>query len=143
MVNIFYVLKFYSGQQYCLEIRQRTNSGDAISILKNEEIVDIIPAHRTNGAIHKKCFDTFDVENDILEFRPTGSNGVSISINLNNDGTITQLLFGRDGNMDWIEIDTNYPRCDEDHESAQLLKIKNGHVIQSHCPIQGNVKLKK
>ena len=136
MVNIFYVLKFYSGQQYCLEITQRTNKGDAISILKNEEIVDIIPAYRTNGAIHMKCFDTFDVENDILEFRPTGSNGVSISINLNNDGTITQLLFGYHGSIDWIELDINGLRCDDDSEVTNLVKIQNGQVIESNCVIR-------
>ena len=83
-----------------------------------------------------KCFDTFDVENDILELRPTGTNGVSISVNLNDNGTITQLLFGRDENVNWIELDTSHPRCKEDSESARFVKIQNGHIIKSHCLIR-------
>ena len=129
-------MKFYSGQQYCLEIEQRSNTGNAISILKNDQIVDEISAYRTNGMIHRKCFDTFDVENDILELRPKGTDGVSISIYLNNNGTITQLLFGIDVNVNWIELDDSHPRCSIDSESAQFVKIQNGHVIQSHCAIR-------
>ena len=128
---------FYSGQQYCLEITQRNNKGDAISILKNNQVVDLIPAYRTRGAIHMKCFDTFDVVNDILELRPEGSNGVDISVNLNNNGTITKLLFGPDGSMDWIELDTSHPRCiDGESESAKFVKMQNGRVIQSQCAIR-------
>ena len=128
-------MKFCSGQQYCLEIRQGANRGTAISILKNDQIVDEIPDFRRIGMIHRKCFDTFDVENDILELRPQGTNGVSISVNLNNNGTITQLLFGINVNVNWIELDTSHPRCGED-ESAQFVKIQNERVIQSRCTIR-------
>ena len=128
---------FYLGQQYCLEITQRNNKGAAISILKNDQVVDIIPAQRTKGAIHMKCFDTFDVENDILELRPKGTDGVDISVNLNNNGTITKLLFGPDGSMDWIELDTSHARCTQgESESSQFVKIQNGHVIKSQCAIR-------
>ena len=82
-----------------------------------------------------KCFDTFDVENDIFELQPEGSDGVAISVNLNNNGRITKLLFGHDGSKDWIELNTSHPRCG-DSESAQFVKIQNGHVIRSTCAIR-------
>ena len=134
--KFFYVLNFYSDQQYCLEIIQRQNSGSAISILKNDQIVDTVPAFRTNGTIHIKCFDTFDVENDILELRSEGWDAVAISVNLNNNGTITQLLFGYHGSIDWIELDINGLRCDDDSEVTNRVKIQNGQVIESNCVIR-------
>ena len=51
-------------QQYCIEvIPHGSNRGDAISILKNGQLVDTIK--RNFIVTHKTCFDSFDVENDI------------------------------------------------------------------------------
>ena len=83
-----------------------------------------------------KCFDSFDVENDILELRPKGTDGVDVSVNLNNNGTITTLLFGANRRTDLIELDTSHPRCTENDESAQFVKIQNGNTIHSKCIIR-------
>ena len=83
-----------------------------------------------------KCFDSFDVENDILELRAKGSNGAAVSVNLNINGTITKLHFGANRSTDWIELDAWSPRCLEEDESARFVKIQNGHIIHSTCVIR-------
>ena len=83
-----------------------------------------------------KCFDSFDVENDILQLRATGIDATSISVKFNNNGTITKFLFGPNGNKDWIVLDNNDSVCNEEEEKAKFLKIQNGQIIHSKCIIR-------
>ena len=118
-----------------MEVKQRNNRGDAISIFRNDQIVDRISANRKVNAIHMKCFDSFDVQNDILELRATGTDGSSISVNLHNNGTITKLLFGPNGSKNWVEIDTKTV-CSDAIEETSFIKIQNGQIIHSACAIR-------
>ena len=96
--------------------------------------------------------DDFDVENDIFEIRhgsdwvsKSESDGADIHVSIIEHGsttrTKTNLLFGRNHDLDWILIDSpaghaagdgNY--CFDDKESAASIKIQNGVIIESECP---------
>ena len=100
--------------------------------------------------INKKiCFDRDDnpnVEDDIFEIRSSGAtgDGVSITVSIDNDGSVTNLLFGEGGTTTKITIDStwgdieNY--CRSGAEAAQAIKFQNGNIIQSQCVDQrGNL----
>ena len=97
-------------------------------------------------------WDAFDVENDIFEIRHDSdgvsldkSHGTSIHVTIIDVGTRKDLLFGLNGNLDSILIDSpavsiyqpidgNY--CHEDREAAASIKIKNGVIIKSKCEVK-------
>ena len=109
--------------------------GDPIKILKNGEpveSVDDIPSDHTDNI--ERCFESFDVENDIIELKNTGNDGADISINLINDGVITPLEgFGSNSNLAIITIDGNQNACESNHESAPFIRIRNGKILESKC----------
>ena len=130
-----------------MEITAGDNKGNQISILQNDQVVDITPSGENFINIHKTCFDSFDVENDIIELRNGGNDGVRISINLISKGVKTQLLFGKNENSIWVALDKDNDRCKSaeemeaegmgagrlDGEISSFIKIRNGEVIQSAC----------
>ena len=59
---------------FCIEIRPSVNKGDAISILRNDEMTFKIPKQFTS--IQNKCFDNVDLKNDIFELKNGGPDGV-------------------------------------------------------------------
>ena len=75
------------------------------------------------------------MENDILELRKSGDDGVEISVNLIKNGDITRLHFGQHNDLDLIEIDSGSEDCEETFEEANAIKIQNGVIIQSPCVI--------
>ena len=111
----------------------RGNAGNALKILKNEEIVDTTPAFNNFAASHLTCFDSFDLENDIFEIRNGGNDAVSLAINLINRGVSTSLKFGLNGDLTMIAIDGSPVYCREDAEAANAIRIQNGNVIDSEC----------
>ena len=122
----------FSGQ-YCIElIPDPGNPGDAISILKNGQVVDITPEQKDFVETHKTCFDSFDVKNDIIELQNGGIHSVTISVNLINGEVTKQLLFGKHANMNWLFIDTG-EWCREQDEKASVVRIQNGIITKSAC----------
>ena len=101
--------------------------------MKNGKVVSTIPALSEFDKAETFCFELFDVEKDIIELRSTGKNGREISINLIDGGVTRQLLFGPNADKPWIYIDDNQIQCTSDEESTNVLKIKNGIIIQSAC----------
>ena len=105
--------------------------------MKNGEVVATTPDLSKFDKTQIICFDFFDVEKDIIDFRSTGNNGREISINLINKGVTTQLFFGPNSNEPWIYIDDNLIQCTsngpEDEESTNILTVQNGIIIQSAC----------
>ena len=119
-----------------MEITPGFNKGDQISILQNDQVVDFTPSGENFINIHKTCFNSFDEENDIIELRNGGNNGVRISINLISKGVKTQLLFGKNENLIWVALDRrneDNDSCKSDGEISSFIKIRNGEVIQSAC----------
>ena len=105
---------------------------------------------------YSRCFnklDDIDVENDIIEIRHgsdgtishSQSDGVSIHVSVIDEGTRTNLLFGRKHNLNSITIDSPYVWsgatheggdgnfCLDARESAASIKIQNGVTIESQC----------
>ena len=108
---------------------------------------------------YSRCFNKFDdsnVANDVFEIRHSDwvsldfeeSRGTSIHVSIIDVGTRTDLLFGPNGDLDSILIDSpvlsphlsrdgNYClEADppfEDKESAASIKIQNGIIIESKC----------
>ena len=99
-----------------------------------------------------RCFNKFDnpnVENDIFEIRHDSdwvsrdqSDGASIHVSIDDEGTRTNLLFGRQHNLDEITIDSPYNAgafgsdgnyCLDNREAAASIKIQNGIIIKSLC----------
>ena len=130
---IYETYVFFQAHQYCIEIIPGPNSGDSLSILKNDEYVGRTPAKRSFIKSHNQCFNSFDVENDILELKRGGDDGVEISVNLVNNGIISKLQFGRNADLDLIEIDSSHDACGESFESANAIRIQNGVIIKSAC----------
>ena len=123
------------GQKYCIKLTSvciGACRGDAIKILHNDQFVNEIPSG--NFGNHTHCFESFELMNDIIELQSTGTNGADISINLINNGVASQLNgFGLDANLNFIEIDGDLARCNQDIESARFLKINNGKILKSQC----------
>ena len=111
----------------------RGNLGNAIVILKNDEIVDVTPAFGDFVASHVTCFDSFDLENDIFEIRNGGYDAVLLIINIINRGVSTSLKFGLNGDLTKIAIDRDPLYCNEDGEAASAIRIQNGNIIESEC----------
>ena len=119
-------------ENYCIELNPE-DKGEAIDILKNDEIVDTTPAFDEFVASHLTCFDSFDLEHDIFELRNGGVDGVSLAINLINGDVSTSLKFGFNGDLTKITIDGNQLYCRGDAEAASAIRIQNGNVIDSEC----------
>ena len=87
---------------------------------------------------HVECYDKSNYSNypldaPVFEIRPGDIDGVSIRVNIIDEGSIpTPLSFGKNGDLDTIFInDGNY--CLDDKEAAASLKIQNGVIIKSEC----------
>ena len=101
---------------------------------------------------YSRCFNTLDdpnVKNDIFEIRHDSdwvsrdqSDGASIHVSIIDEGTRTDLLFGRQHNLDEVLIDSPYNAggfgsdgnyCLDHREAAASIKIQNGVIIKSLC----------
>ena len=111
--------------------------------MKNDVVEATIPAKPNFTSTRKTCWDDFYFQNDIVEIRHNGGDdGVSIKVNLINQGVSTKLLFGSNADIDWIILDSdqndgNYGDdgnwCLSSNEAAYAVKIQNGQIIQSQC----------
>ena len=109
------------------------NEGDAIKILLNDQLVDTVPEFDNFVDPHEKCFNSFDIENDVIKLQSGGIDAVSISVDLIYGDETTSLLFGRNQNTKTLSLDANYPSCHDDSEKAMFIKIKNGTIYESEC----------
>ena len=100
---------------------------------------------------YNRCFNKlYDYdESDIFEIRHDSdwvsrdqSDGASIHVSIDDEGTRTNLLFGRQHNLDEITIDSPYNAgrfgsdgnyCLDNREAAASIKIQNGVIIKSLC----------
>ena len=126
-------LIYLLDQRYCIEVTPYSNKGDAISILKNDQVVDKTPALNDFNQAHRTCFDLFIPSYEIIELRNGGTDGVRISIKLDNNGFSTQLLFGQNGDLNSVFIDGNNNVCNEQNEITSTIRIHDGKIIQSEC----------
>ena len=145
-------MNYISARQYCIEVIPQGNHGEAITILKNDQVVDSISAQPWFTKPHTTCFDSFDLENDIFEIRIDGNgdawhhDGTSVFINIINQGVTIPLRFGSNENADWILLDgdlNTYPRsgdavtdgwyCRTSSEGALAVRIQNNKIIGSFC----------
>ena len=108
-------------------------SGSAISILKNDQIVDITPAYDDFVNTHKSCFDFFDAKNDIIELRNGGNDRVAFQVNLIDAGVRTQLRFAKNADRTTIHMAGDEDWCYEKWESTPAIKIQDGKIIESAC----------
>ena len=120
------------GQQYCIEIIPLM-TGSAISILKNDRIVDTTPADDYFVNTHKSCFDFFDVKNDIIELRNGGNDRVAFQVNLVHAGVRTQLRFAKNADQTTVHMSGNEDWCYDLWESTPAIKIQDGKIIESAC----------
>jgi len=126
-----------SCESYCIEVVPRTfNRGDAILVLKNNQIVNTIPSRFTDTK--QICFPDLDLKEDIIELRHTGGDQVAISVNLIEQGNIQQLKFGENQDLEILRIDSSDKSsggwdCNPTAEATGSLKIQNGKIIQSEC----------
>ena len=110
------------------------NRGNAISIVKNDQIVDTTPDQNDFVSTHITCFDSYDLENDIFEIRHSGgNNGVTIYVNIVHEGITSQLFFGSKMDLSWVTIDGDDLKCLENIESTNSIRIKNRNIIDSQC----------
>ena len=148
------ILIYFPGDQYCLEIKYLLWSAfgetQYISTFRNDQLVDTTLA--AENEINRICFDSFDIENDIIEIRNEGTfyedysfedahsvgrypdfNFTEIHISFINGEQIngTQLLFGPN-ERPYIHLG-NFLWCDEYEEYVPAFKIKNETVIESAC----------
>ena len=127
-------LNILLGLQYCIElIPDPSDPGSAVSILKNGQVVDTTPAQKNFAETHTTCFDSFDLQNDIIELQNGGNHGLTISVNLIHGRGNTQLLFGKNADMTWLKIDGDHNGCWEAYEQAGVIKIQNGVITKSAC----------
>ena len=80
----------------------------------------------------KSHYPNYSLDAPVFEIRSDEINGVSIRVNIIDEGSVTSLSFGKNGDLDTIFInDGNY--CLDDKEAAGLLQIQNGVIIKSEC----------
>ena len=118
---------------YCIEVTPHANKGNAISILKNDQVIDTTPSLNNFNEAHQTCFDSFLPSHDIIELRSGGNNGVRISVKLINNGITSQLFFGKNADLTSVWIDGNRNRCSEQKELTSSIRIQNGNIIGSQC----------
>ena len=63
---------------------------------------------------HVECYDknnppSVPLDTAIFEIQPTGVDGVSIKVNIDDEGSITPLYFGENGDLDTIFINVENP----------------------------------
>ena len=107
--------------------------GDAIAILRNDEVVDTTPAYTAFSNAHETCFESFDIKNDIFELRNGGADAVKISVILTRGGMTTQLMFGLNEDLTEIWINGNLMNCGGGYETTPSIKIQNGIIVRSAC----------
>ena len=107
--------------------------GDAIAILRNDEVVDATPAYADFVNAHETCFESFDIKNDIFELRNGGADAVKISVILTRGGMTTQLMFGLNEDLTEIWINGNLMNCGGGYETTPSIKIQNGIIVRSAC----------
>ena len=119
--------------RYCIEVTPYADKGDAITILKNDQVVDETPYLNDFNDTHTTCFDSFLPSHDKIELRNGGRDGVRISLKLKNDGNSTELFFGQNADLKSVIIDENENECSKQNEIASAIRIHDGRVIQSEC----------
>ena len=91
---------------------------------------------------HVECYDknnppNVPLDTAVFEIQPTGLDGVSIRVNIDDEGSITPLYFGESGDLDTIFINVENPSiigCPSVYgEATSSLKIQNGVIIESQC----------
>ena len=110
-----------------------SNNGNAITILRNDEVVDTTPAYGGFSNAHETCFESFDIKNDIFELRNGGADAVKISVILTRGGMTTQLMFGLNEDLTEIWINGNLMNCGGGYETTPSIKIQNGIIVRSAC----------
>ena len=135
----------FKERDYCIELTPLGNRGNKVLIFKDLTVIDSTPAFFAFDKPHKTCFNSIDVEKDIIELRHEGgSNAVTISIKLINKGHAQQLYFGPSADKIGIAIDGNNFQCSEKGhhvpghvpdigEVAFSVEIQNGTIIRSQC----------
>ena len=83
--------------------------------------------------VHTTCFDSFLPNQDIIELRSGGTDGVSISVKLNYDGMSTQLLFGKNADLTTVILNRNGNKCSQPYEITSAIKIHDGRITESEC----------
>ena len=119
--------------RYCIEIIPHSNEDDAISILKNDEVVDTTPRLKDFNETHRTCFDLFFPSHDMIELRNGGESGVQISLNIINNEISTPLFFGQNADLTSVLIDRNNNECSEKNEITSAITIHDGRIIKSEC----------
>ena len=123
---------FFLDHRYCIEVIPHSNKGDAISILKNDQVVDTIRDLNFNE-VHRTCFDLFFPSHDMIELRNGGENGFQISLNIINNEKSTPLRFGPNADLTSVFLDVNNNRCSEQIEITSAITIHDGRIIKSEC----------
>ena len=109
-----------------------------ISISRNDEMLDNRLSFR--DLVQSTCFESFDIENDILELRYEDDLKVitnwllytRISVRFISD-KVTQLLFGLNADKPWINLGNYFNCAPGSFEAVSSLKVKNETIIQSAC----------
>jgi hypothetical protein len=105
------------------------NTGDPVEILHNGNLVTTVPHAFTE---FNYCFTTpVDEENDTIQFRITGDDGVCFaSLRVNN---VDITGHGSNQNLDHFWFDTDPTECTEDRMITPQVTIQNARVISSIC----------
>ena len=133
--------------EYCIRINPAGNYGHELRILLNDEEVGRIPANEGFSSEHVECYDKNDYPNEapIYEIQPTGLDGVSITVTVDDEGSLTPLYFGENTDLDFIFMNVENPDVDiigcpssygtgeATAEASSTLKIQNGVIIESEC----------
>ena len=133
--------------RYCIRINPAGNYGHELRILLNDEEVNRIPAFADFSSEHVECYNKNDYPNEapIYEIQPTGLDGVSITVTVDDEGSLTPLYFGENTDLDFIFMNVENPDVDiigcpssygtgeATAEASSTLKIQNGVIIESEC----------
>ena len=108
------------GKQFFIEIWNLWTLSDIayISFIPYKEL-NRVPAGFGRTPEHVECYDKNNIskrvttniplDTAIFEIQPTGIDGVSIKVNIDDEGSITPLYFGENGDLDTIFINVDDP----------------------------------
>ena len=96
-------------------------------------MVSTTPRLKDFDEAHRTCFDLFRPSHNVIELRNGGKNGVRISVKLINNGTSSQLFFGRNADLTSVIIDGNNNVCSDQKEITSAIRIHGGRIIESEC----------
>ena len=137
---------YFSGDQYCIEINciytySKNGGAQYISTFRNDQLVNTTLF--VEDQIDRICFDSIDIENDIIEIRSEGIFNEDYIYQYNDfhfavfnflfiNGEVTKLLLGSNEQPEVFL--GNFLLCFDDYEQyVPAIKIKNETVIESDC----------